>query len=49
MSLLLAAEPGNAGMAVILLNREPNDLQEPHLHEAAFAGAATTTPALRGY
>jgi hypothetical protein len=43
MSLLLAAEPGNAGRPVILLNGEPNDRQEPHLHESAPAGAATTT------
>jgi hypothetical protein len=44
---LLAAELGNAGMIVVPLIENPNDLREPHLHGAASAGAAAAIPALR--
>src|SRR6266516_5346200 len=34
--------------AVVLLNREPNDLHEPHLHQAGICQRRHGNPALRG-
>jgi hypothetical protein len=49
MSLvLLAAGLGNVGRVIVLLNGEPSDLDEPHLHEAVSVSAAAAIPALRG-
>ena len=43
---LLAAEFGNVGRVVVLLSREPNDLNAPHLHETGIFERRHGNPAL---
>ena len=47
--VLLAARPGNAGRVIVLLNREPSYLDEPHLHTAGICGRRRGNPCTARY